>query len=84
MSTSNQRRLTRLSRKFVRIKGYKMLVSVYRYNPETDREPYMQDVEVSLPEGKDLMVLDAQFDQGEGSIIVLSSLMPKVFADQMA
>ena len=21
-----------------------MLVSVYRYNPETDREPYMQDV----------------------------------------
>ena len=35
-----------------------MLVSVYRYNPEMDREPYMQDVEVSLPEGKDLMVLD--------------------------
>ena len=35
-----------------------MLVSVYRYNPETDREPDMQDVEVSLPEGKDLMVLD--------------------------
>jgi succinate dehydrogenase / fumarate reductase iron-sulfur subunit len=35
-----------------------MLVSVYRYNPETDSEPYMQDVEVSLPEGKDLMVLD--------------------------
>jgi succinate dehydrogenase / fumarate reductase iron-sulfur subunit len=35
-----------------------MLVSVYRYNPETDREPYMQDVEVSLPKGKDLMVLD--------------------------
>lgn len=35
-----------------------MLVSVYRYNPETDREPYMQDIEVSLPEGKDLMVLD--------------------------
>lgn len=35
-----------------------MLVSVYRYNPETDREPYMQDVEVSLSEEKDLMVLD--------------------------
>ena len=35
-----------------------MLVSVYRYNPETDREPYMQDIEVSLPEGKDMMVLD--------------------------
>ena len=35
-----------------------MLVSVYRYNPETDREPYMQDVQVDLPAGKDLMVLD--------------------------
>ncbi|MAY01513.1 MAG: succinate dehydrogenase iron-sulfur subunit [Gammaproteobacteria bacterium] len=35
-----------------------MLVSVYRYNPETDKEPYMQDVEVELPDGKDLMVLD--------------------------
>ncbi|MDD7804416.1 MAG: succinate dehydrogenase iron-sulfur subunit [Endozoicomonas sp. (ex Botrylloides leachii)] len=35
-----------------------MLVSVYRYNPETDKKPYMQDFEVELPEGKDLMVLD--------------------------
>ncbi len=35
-----------------------MLVSVYRYNPETDLKPYMQEVEVELPEGKDLMVLD--------------------------
>ncbi len=35
-----------------------MLVSVYRYNPETDKEPYMQDIEVELPDGKDLMVLD--------------------------
>ncbi|TBR41081.1 succinate dehydrogenase iron-sulfur subunit [Marinomonas agarivorans] len=35
-----------------------MLVSIYRYNPEVDDAPYMQDVEVNLPEGKDLMVLD--------------------------
>lgn len=35
-----------------------MLVSIYRYNPETDLKPYMQDVEIELPEGKDLMVLD--------------------------
>lgn len=35
-----------------------MLVSVYRYNPETDLKPYMQDVEIELPDGKDLMVLD--------------------------
>ena len=32
-------------------------VSVYRYNPETDREPYMQDLRVDVG-GKDLMVLD--------------------------
>ena len=32
-------------------------VSLYRYNPETAREPYMQDVEVDTG-GKDLMVLD--------------------------
>ena len=32
-------------------------VSVYRYNPETDREPHMQDLRVDVG-GKDLMVLD--------------------------
>lgn len=32
-------------------------VSVYRYNPETDAEPYMKDYEVDTG-GKDLMVLD--------------------------
>ncbi|MGI9251102.1 MAG: succinate dehydrogenase iron-sulfur subunit [Pseudohongiellaceae bacterium] len=35
-----------------------MLVSIYRYNPETDSKPAMQDIEVPVPEGKDLMVLD--------------------------
>ena len=35
-----------------------MQVSLYRYNPETDDAPWMQDVEFDLPEGKDLMVLD--------------------------
>ena len=35
-----------------------MLVSIYRYNPETDLKPVMQDIEVEIPEGKDLMVLD--------------------------
>lgn len=35
-----------------------MLVSIYRYNPEVDTKPSMQDYEVDLPEGKDLMVLD--------------------------
>lgn len=32
-------------------------VSIYRYNPETDKEPYMQDYQIDTG-GKDLMVLD--------------------------
>ncbi|USE34425.1 succinate dehydrogenase iron-sulfur subunit [Endozoicomonas sp. SCSIO W0465] len=35
-----------------------MKVSVYRYNPETDKKPYMMAFDVTIPEGKDLMVLD--------------------------
>ena len=35
-----------------------MLVSVYRYNPETDEAPYMQDFDLEVPGGRDLMVLD--------------------------
>ena len=35
-----------------------MLVSIYRYNPETGDKPVMQDIEIDIPEGKDLMVLD--------------------------
>ncbi|MBU2712946.1 succinate dehydrogenase iron-sulfur subunit [Zooshikella harenae] len=35
-----------------------MLVSVYRYNPEKDNAPFMQDFDIQLPEGKDMMVLD--------------------------
>ncbi|TDO99702.1 succinate dehydrogenase iron-sulfur subunit [Marinomonas balearica] len=35
-----------------------MLVSIYRYNPEVDDAPYMQDYNIDLPAGKDLMVLD--------------------------
>ena len=32
-------------------------VSIYRYNPETDQQPYMQEFQFDT-EGKDLMVLD--------------------------
>jgi len=35
-----------------------VLVSIYRYNPETDTQPRMQDYQIDLPPGKDLMVLD--------------------------
>ena len=35
-----------------------MQVSVYRYNPETDSKPWMQDFDLEIPGGRDLMVLD--------------------------
>ena len=35
-----------------------MKVSVYRYNPETDLKPRMEDFDVTIPDGKDIMVLD--------------------------
>ncbi|MAL98336.1 succinate dehydrogenase iron-sulfur subunit [Hydrocarboniclastica marina] len=35
-----------------------MLVSVYRYNPEVDNAPYMQDIDLDVPADKDLMILD--------------------------
>ena len=35
-----------------------MQVSVYRYNPDTDPSPRMQEMSIELPEGRDLMVLD--------------------------
>ena len=35
-----------------------MQVSVYRFNPETDDRPYMQDYQGEIPEGRDLVVLD--------------------------
>jgi succinate dehydrogenase / fumarate reductase iron-sulfur subunit len=35
-----------------------VLVSIYRYNPDIDNQPRMQDYQVELPQGKDLMVLD--------------------------
>ena len=34
-----------------------VLVSIYRYNPETDKKPYMQDFEIDT-QGKDFMVFD--------------------------
>ena len=35
-----------------------MQVSVYRYNPDEDEVPAMREMNIDLPEGKDLMVLD--------------------------
>lgn len=36
-----------------------MRFSIYRYNPETDEKPYMQDFDVDLKEHSCVMVLDA-------------------------
>jgi succinate dehydrogenase / fumarate reductase iron-sulfur subunit len=36
-----------------------MKFKVYRYNPEKDKKPYMQDLELNIPEGTDMMVLGA-------------------------
>ena len=36
-----------------------MRFSIYRYNPETDSEPRMQDYELTIPEGSDMMLLEA-------------------------
>ena len=33
-------------------------VDIYRYIPETDAKPYVEKVEIDIPDGKDLMVLD--------------------------
>jgi len=35
-----------------------MQVSIYRYNPDVDEVPAMRDMQLELPEGRDLMVLD--------------------------
>lgn len=35
-----------------------MKVSVYRYIPDRDDVPYMQDYEIELREGEDMMILD--------------------------
>ncbi len=37
----------------------KVTFSVYRYNPDVDNTPYMKDYQLDLPEGSDIMVLDA-------------------------
>ncbi len=37
----------------------KQLFSIYRYNPDVDDKPYMKEYELEVPEGSDMMVLDA-------------------------
>lgn len=37
----------------------KLEFSIYRYNPDVDNKPRMQDYTLEVPEGRDMMVLDA-------------------------
>lgn len=37
----------------------KQVFSIYRYNPDVDNAPYMKEYELEVPEGSDMMILDA-------------------------
>jgi succinate dehydrogenase / fumarate reductase iron-sulfur subunit len=37
----------------------KQIFSIYRYNPDVDNKPYMKEYALDVPEGSDMMVLDA-------------------------
>ncbi len=37
----------------------KQIFSIYRYNPDVDNAPFMKDYELEIPDGSDMMVLDA-------------------------
>ena len=36
-----------------------MQFSIYRYDPEIDKKPYMQDYTLEIASGKDMMLLEA-------------------------
>ncbi|ODN42685.1 succinate dehydrogenase iron-sulfur subunit [Piscirickettsia litoralis] len=36
-----------------------MKFKIYRYNPDVDKAPYMQEYDLDIPKGSDMMVLDA-------------------------
>lgn len=38
-----------------------MRFSIYRYNPEVDKEPYMKDYDLEIPPNSDMMVLEALY-----------------------
>jgi len=35
----------------------KLQISIYRFNPDTDDKPYMQDYELTIPKGSDMVLL---------------------------
>lgn len=51
--------------------------SVYRYNPDVDNVPYMKDYRLDIPEGSDMMVLDALIQLKELIHARLPPLLPR-------
>lgn len=55
----------------------KLEFSVYRYNPDVDDAPHMQDYTTEAEEGRDMMLLDALMQLKEKRpIAVVSPFLP--------
>ncbi len=56
----------------------KLEFSIYRYNPDVDDAPHMQDYTLEAEEGRDMMLLDALIQLKEKDPTpVVPSLMPR-------
>lgn len=55
----------------------KLEFSIYRYNPDVDDAPHMQDYTLEAEEGRDMMLLDALIQLKERPDPVVPSLMPR-------
>lgn len=53
----------------------KLEFSIYRYNPDVDDAPHMQDYTLEAEEGRDMMLLDALI-QLKRSVAVVPPLLP--------
>ncbi|VFS85625.1 Succinate dehydrogenase iron-sulfur subunit [Kluyvera cryocrescens] len=64
----------------------KLEFSVYRYNPDVDDAPRMQDYTLEAEEGRDMMLLDALIQlKRKRSVSVVPSFLPwKGFVAPMA
>lgn len=55
----------------------KLEFSIYRYNPDVDDAPHMQDYTLEAEEGRDMMLLDALIQLKKRPDPVVPSLMPR-------
>ncbi len=55
----------------------KLEFSIYRYNPDVDDAPHMQDYTLEAEEGRDMMLLDALIQlERKRSVAVVPPLLP--------